>query len=45
MLEIVNNLSDLNLNNDLETLGLLSGADADYQAVFGARTRRQRTYK
>ena len=27
MSEIVNNLSDLNLNNDLETLGLLSGAD------------------
>ena len=26
MLEIVNNLSDLNLNNDLETLDLLVGA-------------------
>ena len=27
MLEIVNNLSDLNLNNALRTLDLLSGAD------------------
>jgi len=27
ILEIVNNLSDLNLNNDLETLDLLDGAD------------------